>query len=42
MIDAGLDTQWNSALNLFVDYQAQAGQSNFFAQSVEAGAKVSF
>jgi uncharacterized protein with beta-barrel porin domain len=42
MIDAGLDTQWNSALNLFVDYQAQAGQSNFFAQSVEAGVKVSF
>jgi len=41
-IDAGLDTQWNSAFNLFIDYQVQAGQSNFFAQSIEGGAKVSF
>jgi outer membrane autotransporter protein len=42
LIDAGLDTQWNNALSLFVDYQAQAGQDNFFAQSIEVGCKVSF
>jgi len=42
LINAGLDTQWNSALNLFIDYQVQAGQSDFFAQSIEGGAKVSF
>jgi outer membrane autotransporter protein len=41
-IDAGLDTQWNSAFNLFLDYQTQAGQSNFFAQSIEGGVKISF
>lgn len=42
LIDVGLETQWNSAFNLFVDYQAQAGQSDFFAQSVTGGAKVDF
>jgi uncharacterized protein YhjY with autotransporter beta-barrel domain len=42
VITAGLNTQWNSALSLFVDYQVQAGQSDFFAQSIEGGAKVSF
>lgn len=42
VITAGIDTQWNSAFNLFIDYQAQAGQSDFFAQSIEGGAKVSF
>jgi uncharacterized protein with beta-barrel porin domain len=42
LITAGLDTQWNSALNLFVDYQVQAGQSDFFAQSIMGGVKVSF
>jgi outer membrane autotransporter protein len=42
VITAGLDTQWNSAFNLFLDYQVQAGQSDFFAQSIEGGAKVSF
>jgi uncharacterized protein YhjY with autotransporter beta-barrel domain len=42
LVDVGLDTQWNQALNLFVDYQVQAGQDNFFAQSILAGVKVSF
>jgi uncharacterized protein YhjY with autotransporter beta-barrel domain len=42
LIDAGLDTQWSDAFNLFVDYTTQAGQSDFFAQSVEGGVKVSF
>ena len=41
-IDAGLDTQWDSNFNLFVDYETQAGQSDYFAQSVEGGVKVSF
>jgi uncharacterized protein YhjY with autotransporter beta-barrel domain len=42
LIDVGLDTQWNSALSVFIDYQAQAGQSNFFGQSVQGGVKVGF
>ncbi|MCE0524026.1 MAG: autotransporter outer membrane beta-barrel domain-containing protein [Methylacidiphilales bacterium] len=42
LISAGFNTQWNSALNLFVDYTVQVGQSDFFAQSIEGGAKVSF
>ena len=42
LIDVGLDTQWNKALTVFVDYQVQAGQDNFFAQSIQAGVKVGF
>jgi outer membrane autotransporter protein len=38
----GIDTQWNSSFGLFVDYAAQAGQDDFFGQSVEGGVKVSF
>jgi outer membrane autotransporter protein len=41
-VDVGVDTQWNESFGLFVDYETQAGQSDFFAQSVEGGAKVSF
>ncbi|HUB67985.1 MAG TPA: autotransporter outer membrane beta-barrel domain-containing protein [Candidatus Methylacidiphilales bacterium] len=42
LLDAGLDAQLNRALSVFIDYQAQAGQSDFFAQSITAGAKISF
>jgi uncharacterized protein with beta-barrel porin domain len=42
LFDLGLDTQCNRALSVFVDYQAQAGQSDFFAQAVQAGVKVNF
>ncbi len=41
-IDAGLDAQVDKALTLFLDYQTEAGQSNFFAQSVQAGIKIGF
>jgi outer membrane autotransporter protein len=41
-IDAGIDTQWNSAFDLFLDYQTQVGQDNFYAQSIEGGMKVGF
>jgi len=41
-IDAGLDTQLNQTATVFVDYQVQAGQDNFFAQSVQGGVKISF
>jgi len=41
-IDAGLDAQVSNAATVFVDYQVQAGQENFFAQSVQAGVKISF
>ena len=42
LIDTGLDVQWNQAFSTFIDYSAQAGQDNFFAQSIQAGVKVSF
>jgi len=41
-IDAGLDTQLDKNASVFVDYQVQAGQENFFAQSVQGGVKISF
>ena len=41
-IDAGLDTQLDKNTTVFVDYQVQAGQDDFFAQSVQGGIKVSF
>jgi outer membrane autotransporter protein len=41
-LDLGMDTQWNDALDVFVDYQAQVGQSDFVGQSIDAGFKVSF
>jgi uncharacterized protein YhjY with autotransporter beta-barrel domain len=42
LIDVGFDTKWNDALSMFVDYQAQAGQNNFFAQSIQGGFNVGF
>jgi outer membrane autotransporter protein len=41
-IDLGLDAQIDKTLTLFLDYQTEAGQSNFFAQSVQAGVKIGF
>jgi len=41
-IDLGLDAQVAKELTLFVDYQTEAGQSDFFAQSVQAGLKIGF
>jgi uncharacterized protein with beta-barrel porin domain len=42
LIDAGLDAQINKALTVFVDYSVQAGQENYFGQSVQAGVKIGF
>ena len=42
LADLGLDTQINDALTGFVDYSVQAGQSNYFGQSVQAGFKIGF
>jgi autotransporter-associated beta strand protein len=38
----GMNAQINNALMTFVDYTVQAGQSNYFGQSVQAGFKVGF
>ena len=40
--DAGLDAQVSDNVTIFVDYQAQAGQSNFFAQSAQGGLRIGF
>ncbi len=42
LVDVGLDAQVNKALTAFVDYSVQAGQSNYFGQSVQAGFKIGF
>jgi outer membrane autotransporter protein len=42
LADLGLDGQINKTWTLFVDYNVQAGQSNYFGQSVQAGAKIGF
>lgn len=42
LLDTGLDSQVANNADVFVDYQAEAGQSNFFAQSVQAGVKIGF
>ncbi|HEY0256016.1 MAG TPA: autotransporter domain-containing protein [Candidatus Methylacidiphilales bacterium] len=41
-IDLGVDVQVAKELTLFTDYQTEAGQSNFFAQSIQAGIKIGF
>ena len=42
LVDAGLDAKLSSTVTLFGDYMVQAGQSNYFGQSVQAGVKVNF
>jgi outer membrane autotransporter protein len=42
LIDTGVDAQVASCADVFIDYQAQAGQSDFFAQSVQGGVKIGF
>ena len=41
-IDVGLNADVTHSVTLFTDYTTQAGQSDFFAQSVQAGVEVSF
>jgi len=42
LISAGVDIVITPCLTLFTDYSAQAGQTNYFGQSVEAGVKIGF
>ena len=42
LTDLGLDADINRQVNVFLDYLVQAGQSNYFAQSVQGGVKVGF
>jgi uncharacterized protein YhjY with autotransporter beta-barrel domain len=40
--DGGLDATLCKNITLYVDYEAQAGQDNFFAQSAQGGVKIGF
>ncbi len=42
LADIGLDAQLNQTLSLFASYYINVGQSDYFAQSVQAGVKISF
>jgi uncharacterized protein YhjY with autotransporter beta-barrel domain len=42
LADVGLDAQFNSTVTAFADYVIQAGQENYFGQSVQAGVKLGF
>jgi outer membrane autotransporter protein len=41
-VDVGLDATVSKNVTVFVDYEAQAGQSNFFAQSAQGGVRIGF
>ena len=41
-LEAGIDMVVSENVVLFLDYAAQAGQDNFFAQSAQGGAKIGF
>jgi outer membrane autotransporter protein len=42
VIDAGLNADVAENVTLFTDYQTEAGEANYFAQSVQAGVKIGF
>jgi autotransporter-associated beta strand protein len=42
LIDAGVSAEFNRTVTVFADYVAQAGQDNYFGQSVQAGVKIGF
>jgi uncharacterized protein YhjY with autotransporter beta-barrel domain len=42
LADAGVDVDINRTITVFTDYMLQAGQSNYFGQSVQAGVKIGF
>jgi len=42
LVDAGFDADLNRTVTLFTDYIVQAGQDNYFGQSVQAGVKIGF
>jgi outer membrane autotransporter protein len=41
-MDVGLDATVSAKVTVFVDYETQAGQNDFFAQSAQGGVKVGF
>jgi autotransporter-associated beta strand protein len=42
LIDGGLNADLNGQVSVYLDYVVQAGQSNYFGQSVQAGVRVAF
>jgi uncharacterized protein with beta-barrel porin domain len=42
LADAGFDLDVNRTVTVFADYEVQAGQANYFGQSVQAGVKIGF
>ncbi|HEV3271036.1 MAG TPA: autotransporter domain-containing protein [Candidatus Methylacidiphilales bacterium] len=42
LVDVGLDAQIDQTWTVFTDYEVQAGQENYFGQSVQAGVKIGF
>lgn len=42
LVDVGFDAQINRTCTVFTDYMVQAGQDNYFGQSIQAGMKISF
>ena len=42
LVDTGLDAKLNRTITVFGDYLFQAGQDNYFGQSVQAGVRVNF
>ena len=42
LVEVGLDAQLDKTWTVFTDYSVQAGQSNYFGQSIQAGVKIGF
>ena len=42
LVDLGLDAKVDSSITVFGDYIVQAGQDNYFGQSLQAGVRVNF
>jgi autotransporter-associated beta strand protein len=42
LMDLGLDAQIDETWTVFADYLVQAGQANYFGQSLQAGVKIGF
>ena len=42
LVDAGVNAEINRTVTVFADYMVQAGQDNYFGQSVQGGVKIGF
>jgi fibronectin-binding autotransporter adhesin len=42
LVGAGLDADLNGTVTVFGDYEVQAGQENYFGQSIQGGVKIGF